>query len=310
MLAIEGVAKSYGDTLALDSLDLTVEPGEILGLLGPNGAGKTTLAQIVTSLVRPDAGHVRIGGFDVFKQKRSARSLVGYAPQELGLYSPLTARANLEFFGSLAGLRNKDLRDAVERVSAAVELHAFMDAKIQTLSGGQKRRVHVACALIGDPPLLLLDEPTAGVDIGTRKAMVESVRELAGRGIAVCYCTHYIPEVESLKCGVAILHRGRLLARSSVENLVASEGHASIELVFGDDFEIALDFPNATRNGRTITVATNDPEGLLPHILNNVTSRNKLKAVNIVRPSLEEVFLDLTGTRSFEHSENQPEFQI
>src|SRR5215218_8626812 len=176
LLEIRSLAKSYGDVCALEDVDLDLAEGEILGLLGPNGAGKTTLISIVAGLWAPDRGTVRVGGIDVRSDPTGARALMGIAPQDLGVYLPLTVRNNLRFFGRMVGLRGRDLTGRVEEVADALELTGLFDRKAQQLSGGEQRRLHTAMALLHRAPLLLLDEPTAGVDVATRNRLLDLVR--------------------------------------------------------------------------------------------------------------------------------------
>src|ERR1035437_1143133 len=181
-----GVTKRYGDNVALNDVDLDIRPGEILGLLGPDGAGKTTLVSIAAGLLRADAGTVKVCGIDVRRDPVGARRRLGLAPQELGVYPLLSVRENLVFFGEMAGLRSHQLRRRIEEVADDLDLGTFIDRKAQFLSGGEKRRLHTAMALIPRPALLLLDEPTTGVDVATRAHLIQVVRKLAAEGAAVC----------------------------------------------------------------------------------------------------------------------------
>jgi ABC-2 type transport system ATP-binding protein len=230
-LIIENLRKSYGSVDALAGVDLEVGAGEIVALLGPNGAGKTTLVSIVAALLRPDSGQVRVSGIDPHAHPQEARRHLGLAPQETGVYPVLSARENLRFFGGLGGLEESDLRRRVEEVAEAFELSPLLDRQAQTLSGGQRRRLHTAMALMHNPSLLLLDEPTAGVDVEARAHLMGVVRGLADAGAAILYSTHYLAEVEELNASVAILDRGRIIARDSLRSLIRSHGRPRIELV-------------------------------------------------------------------------------
>jgi len=230
-LIIENLSKSYGSVTALAGVDLEIGAGEIVALLGPNGAGKTTLVSIVAALLQPDSGQVRINGVDPHAHPQKARRHLGVAPQETGVYPVLSARDNLRFFGSLAGLGKGDLRRRIEEVAKAFELSRLLDRQAQTLSSGERRRLHTAMALMHSPSLLLLDEPTAGVDVEARAHLMEVVRGLADAGAAIVYSTHYLAEVEELDASVAILDRGRIVARDSVRGLIRSHGRSRIELV-------------------------------------------------------------------------------
>jgi ABC-2 type transport system ATP-binding protein len=189
VLRAEGLRKRYGDQIALDGFDLTVEQGEITGLLGHNGAGKTTFVEVVTGLVRPDAGRVSTVG------------RIGYAPQEIALYPTLTVRENLRLFAALAGERR---RGAIVELAEELHLADSLDRPTGVLSGGQRRRTQAATALVGDPPLILLDEPTAGADPETRTALLAAVRARARSGAVIVYTTHYLPELVELDATLAV----------------------------------------------------------------------------------------------------------
>ena len=220
MLSAQGLVKRYGSRAALDGFDLEVKAGEITGLVGHNGAGKTTFVEIVTGLVRPDCGRVRIGGVDALREPRAARRMIGISPQEQALYVSATARDNLRLFGALAGLRRSALTSAIDRVSEELQLTAVLDQRIGLLSGGQRRRTQAATALIGDPRLLLLDEPTAGADPETRGALLAAVRARAEAGAAVVYTTHYLPELADLGATLAVAQAGKVIARGSQHILI------------------------------------------------------------------------------------------
>jgi ABC-2 type transport system ATP-binding protein len=220
MLVASGLVKRYGDRPALDGFDLTVSAGEITGLVGHNGAGKTTFLEIVTGLVRADAGRVTVGGIDALRDSRRARRLIGVAPQEQALYVTATVHDNLRLFGALAGLRGARLRQAIEQVASQLRLSEVLGQRTGLLSGGQRRRTQAAVALIGEPRLLLLDEPTAGADPETRQALLAAVRNRAAAGVAVVYTTHYLPELADLGATLAVARAGRVIARGSQQSLM------------------------------------------------------------------------------------------
>jgi len=221
MLAAHGVVKRYGARRALDGFDLTVQAGEIVGLIGHNGAGKTTFVEVVTGVVRPDEGQVSVGGVDVRRDPRGARRHVGVAPQALALYISATAGENLRLFAALAGLHGRAQHQAVAQVAEEMQLTGVLSQRAGLLSGGQQRRIQAAAALIGDAPLLLLDEPTAGADPQTRAALLEAVRVRAARGAAVLYTTHYLPELTDLGATLAVARAGRVIARGSQQSLLS-----------------------------------------------------------------------------------------
>ena len=220
MLEAINLRKRYGAVTALDGFDLTIAAGEIVGLIGHNGAGKTTFAEVVTGLVRADEGQVRVDGIDAGRFARTARAHIGYAPQELGLYPTATLRQNLALFGRLNGLRRRGLAGAIEATADDLALTEVLDRPVGLLSGGQKRRAQAATALLHEPPVLLLDEPTAGADPVTRDALLAVVAARARSGAAVCYTTHYLPELDQLQATIAVAERGRVIARGDQATLL------------------------------------------------------------------------------------------
>jgi ABC-2 type transport system ATP-binding protein len=297
MLEARGLRKSYGARSALGGVDLDIAAGEIVGLLGPNGAGKTTLVSILAGLIRPDAGSVTIASIDALAHPRRIRPLLGLAPQETGLYPTLTCRENLQFFAELAGLRGRRLRIAVDEVAAALQLTDLMDRRAQHLSGGERRRLHTALALVNRPPLVLLDEPTTGADVQTRAQLLHFVGELAADGVAILYSTHYLTEIEQLGVSVVILDQGRVIVRGSVAELVAAHDTNVVELTFTGPVPPlrACSVPTET-DGSVLRVHTAEPGVVTAAILEDLGARaNELRSLRIVQPSLESVYLELTG---------------
>jgi ABC-2 type transport system ATP-binding protein len=298
-LIVQGVRKRYGDVVALDGVSLGVEPGEIVGLLGSNGAGKTTLVSLVSGLRRPDSGSIHVGGVDVVRAPRAARALVGVAPQTNGLYEVLTVRQNLAFFGELCGLRRRELARRIDELAGALLLTALLDRPVASLSGGETRRAHTAIALVGRPPLLLLDEPTVGADIETRAALLHVVRMLAEQGSAVVYSTHYLPEVEVLGASVAMLDHGRLIARGAVDALVAQHGAAMAELHFdGGAPTCAVEGVDVSADGDVLRVSAPNPAAAAAHVI-ALLGRDaaRLRGIEVLHANLDSVFLALTGRR-------------
>ena len=301
VLEISGLRKAYGSNTALDGVDLHIEAGEICALLGPNGAGKSTLVSIVSGLLRPDAGTVMINGIDAVARRDDVRSFLGVASQELAIYPTTSVRDNLIMFGQLAGLKRKLLAERIADAAERMDLTALLDRQARHLSGGEKRRLHTAIALLGRPRLLLLDEPTAGVDVSTRAQMVESIRQLASEeGCAVCYSTHYLGEVEDLHASVAILDHGRIITRGPIDELVREHARSAVELIFetppadldlGGDLDLEVD-------GSTLRIYGDNPAKIAAEVLPRLEAgRDGLRAVEFVTPSLEAVFLGLTGRR-------------
>ncbi|HZD22903.1 MAG TPA: ABC transporter ATP-binding protein [Acidimicrobiia bacterium] len=297
-LQIESLTKTYDDVIALDGVSLVVEPGEVVGLLGPNGAGKTTLVSIVLGLRRPDSGTVDVMGVDAVAHPGKARRHIGFAPQDLGIYPIDTVRQNLSLFGELSGLRGAGLAAGIDEVAEALRLSDLMDRKAAELSGGQKRRLHTAIALLNRPDLILLDEATTGADVETRSALIGVVKGLAAGGSAVVYSTHYLGEVEALDARVVILDHGRVLADGSVGGLISRNGGAFVELVFTGHPPIVQGRWDVTVDGNTVRVAVDDPGQALGPLFDSLGSgTKKLENVTLVTPSLETVFMSLTGRR-------------
>jgi ABC-2 type transport system ATP-binding protein len=308
VLEVRELRKAYGTVQALRGVDLDVAAGEIVGLLGPNGAGKTSLVSIVAGLRRPDAGQVRVDGGD--PTDRQVRRAIGLAPQELGIYSPLTVRQNLELMADLALLRGAARTARVEQVAELFALGPLLGRTCSRTSGGEKRRLHSAMALIHAPRLVLLDEPTTGVDVRTRTQVLDAVRDLAAQGAAVCYSTHYLPEVEALGASVCVLEHGTVVARGTVAELVAQHGGSAVQLRFR---ATAPEVPagwEGTRDREVLTLRCVDPAAQAPSALAAVgPAREELVAMEILRPSLESVFLAVTGRRYSEDPGATPDVE-
>jgi ABC-2 type transport system ATP-binding protein len=222
MLIAEGLLKSYGPTAALNGFDLRISAGEVVGLIGRNGAGKSTFAAVAAGLVRPDRGGVRIDGIDIARDRRHALARLGLAGQQLALYPTATVAENLRIFGGLHDLRGRRLRERIDQVAASMGLTELLPRRVSRLSGGQQRRTHAAVALLHRPAVLLLDEPTVGADPASRQALLDTVRAQADTGTAVCYTTHYLPELDLLRATVALADAGRVVFRGTRAELLAT----------------------------------------------------------------------------------------
>src|SRR5215472_18242876 len=219
MIEVEQLRKQYGDFTAVEDVSFAAHPGEIFGLLGPNGAGKTTSIGCISSLLSPTSGRVRVMGHDVATDGIAARRSIGVVPQEIALYDDLSARENLSYWGGAQGLRGGELRD---RIRAVLELTGLLDrAKepVKQFSGGMKRRLNFACGIVHQPKVLLLDEPTVGVDPQSRVRLLELVREQVGTGTCVLYTTHYMEEAQDLCDRIAIIDHGTLLSMGTLDEL-------------------------------------------------------------------------------------------
>jgi ABC-2 type transport system ATP-binding protein len=298
MLHVRDLRKAYGQVEALRGVDLAVAAGEIVALLGPNGAGKTTLVSIVAGLRRADSGAVEVDGIDARTRSAEVRRHIGLAPQDTGIYPVVTVRRNLMLFGELAGLRRRELKQRIDEVAEALDITDLLDRQAGKLSGGQKRRVHTAVAMLHRPKLLLLDEATTGADVETRGRILELVRSLAAEGSAVLYSTHYLAEVETLDSIVVILDRGQVIARGRTHELVTAHAEPVVELAFdGPVPDISGgSLGAATTVDDRLRIATPDPAATLVDVLPRVP-HGTLTSVEIIRPNLEAVYLALAGRR-------------
>jgi len=282
VLEIEGLVKSYGELEVLRGVDLRVRSGEVVALLGSNGAGKSTLVSIVAGLRSADSGRLLVDGLDASANRAAVSRRLGLAPQDLGIYPTLTVARNLRLFGELAGLRGRRLTRRVDATAQALSLTTLLDRPAGHLSGGQKRRLHTAMALVHEPDLVFLDEPTVGADVRTRSEIVAAVAALAERGAAVVYATHYLAEVEDLGARVAVLEGGRIVADAPVAELVAEHGRT----------EAVLSFDNRP----PLRLADPDPGAAVARTLASLGPESRhLRDVEIVRPGLDHAFLALTG---------------
>ncbi len=275
MLRLDGLHKRFGTTHAVRGLSFAAERGEVLGFLGPNGAGKSTTIGMIAGAIRPDAGRVDIDGGG--PDQPAARARLGVAPQSLALYDELSARENLRFFASLYGLSRAAARARADLLLQRVELLTRADDRVAGFSGGMKRRLNLAAALVHDPQIVLLDEPTAGVDPQSRNQILGLVQALAAEGKTVVYCTHYMEEAQRLCTRVAIVDHGALLQLDTVDALIARHGGRSIVEVRRGDADTRVETDDPVREAAAQPAAGGAPQ------------------LRTDRPSLESVFLNLTG---------------
>lgn len=303
LLRVQGLVKSFGAIRAVDSVSFEVRPGEIYGLLGPNGAGKTTSISMIAGLLKPDAGEVTVAGTPFWSDPQRAKSIMGVVPQELAIYEELSGRENLEFWGRMAGLSSSDAKGrAVELLEALTLTDRAKDA-VKTYSGGMKRRINLGCALLHRPKLLLLDEPTVGIDPQARLNILEFIRELRASGTAILYTTHYLEEAEALCQRIGIIDHGRLLAEGTLKELQERLGGDRLFVLEADLKDTSPDawdgfhqrFRVIQKTERQLVVAAadvRDPSECLKDLLDLPV---RVENVTLKRPSLNDVFLQLTG---------------
>ena len=280
MITIEKLTKVYGEVKAVEDLNLVVHPGEIFGFLGPNGAGKTTTIRILTTLTKPTSGHARINGFDVLKEPLQVKRVIGVVQQHLSLDRDLTVRENMELHARLHHLKPSERRQRITELLDYVELTTQSNRIVEDLSGGMKRRLMIARALIHHPKLLFLDEPTIGLDAQTRRRLWELIRHMNHDGTTVLLTTHYIEEAEALCGRVGIIHQGHLIALGSPLELRQRLGLVTLETLSNNKDTHYTYFPDRA-------AATSYAQGLPPDI----------KTIIVRESNLEDVFVELTGRK-------------
>lgn len=235
IIKIESLSKKYkdADQYSLNDVSLDINEGEIFGLLGPNGAGKTTLISMLCGLVKPTSGHFSIDGLDYQHHSSKIKKIIGVVPQEYALYPTLTARENLLYFGSMYGLKGSDLKDKVIETLDLLGLLKFADKQVETFSGGMKRRVNLIAGILHKPKVLFLDEPTVGVDVQSKNAIIEYLKLLNQNGTSIIYTSHHLAEAEDFCTNIAILDRGQIYAKGTPSTLIDSTENArNLEDVF------------------------------------------------------------------------------
>jgi ABC-2 type transport system ATP-binding protein len=304
VLACRDLRKRFGDLVALDGVSFDVAPGEMYGLLGPNGAGKTTTISIVCGLLEADAGEVVVAGRPLTTRSVAAKAAIGYVPQELAVYPDLSGRENLRFFARLYGLTGADAARRVDEVLDVIGLADRAKDLAREYSGGMQRRLNIGLGLLHRPSLLVLDEPTVGVDPQSRNAILEQVERLSGEGMAVLYTTHYMEEAERLCDRIGVIDRGRLAAEGTRRELVALVGGRDrVTLAGTGDLDAAARAAARSERVETASVregglelVVTDARALLPELLARVAGAGvAVASVEVHEPNLEAVFLHLTG---------------
>jgi len=304
VIEVAGLRKNYGDLTAVNGLSFTAPPGAIFGLLGPNGAGKSTTIGCISGLLRPTAGHIRVRGHDVVTDGLAARRSLGLVPQEIALYEEVSATENLRYWGGAYGLGGEALKS---RIPEVLELCSLLDRArepVKRFSGGMKRRLNFACGVLHRPQVLLLDEPTAGVDAQSRMKLLELVRAEAAAGTCVLYTTHYMEEAEQLCDHLAVVDHGELIAQGTMAELRAETEERDVLRLAGTFGETGIREALAAMDGVEITQAESEQLTLvlkeasrrLPQILAAVTAAGgEIRETTLTQPSLENLFIKLTG---------------
>ncbi|MBV8036081.1 ABC transporter ATP-binding protein [Roseateles sp.] len=300
VLVARGLRKAYGDRVAVQEVSLTLRPGEVLGLLGPNGAGKSTTVGMICGLTPPDAGSVTLsGGVSLASDEAGYKRRIGLVPQDIALYEELPARMNLELFGALYGMPPALIRNRADEVLAMVGLSDRAKDRPSTFSGGMKRRLNIACALIHDPEVLLLDEPTAGVDPQSRNAIFDNLERLKATGKALIYTTHYMEEAERLADRIVIVDHGRVVASGTQAQLYALLPAAQtlhVELASEPDEAALAGLAGVKRVGQRLDASVADVGRDTGPLLAALVARGiRVRGLASARATLEDVFLHLTG---------------
>jgi ABC-2 type transport system ATP-binding protein len=299
VLELVGLGKDYGDRTAVKSVDLAVHQGEIFGLLGPNGAGKTTTISAACGVITPSRGTARVGGHDLQRDAFAAKRLIGLVPQDLAIYEDLSAQQNLAFFGQLYKLAGDELAARIDWALGIAELTDRRHEIVKTFSGGMKRRLNLVIGVLHKPRLLILDEPTVGVDPQSRRHIFESIRALRDQGMTIIYTSHYMEEVEELCDRVAIMDAGQVVASGTLAELSAAHGGGDVHVELDgtpeqlDAAAAAVVEHGATRNGTALSFA--HPERLAPIVSAIEATGARVTRVGARRTDLETVFLALTG---------------
>jgi ABC-2 type transport system ATP-binding protein len=303
----EGLVKLYGNTRALDGLNLTVPAGTVYGLLGPNGAGKTTAVRVLATLIRPDAGHARVLGADVVDHAAQVRTTIGLTGQYAALDEYLSGRANLVMIGQLSRLTARAARKRADELLERFDLTKAASRAVKTYSGGMRRRLDLAASLIGHPAVLFLDEPTTGLDPGARALMWEIVRQLVADGTTLLLTTQYLDEADQLASRIAVIDTGRVIAEGTPAELKASIGGQRLLLTLADESDAAVaaevlapfaTSPVLSPNGssRLLEVPVAATDGLATEVVRVLdTAGVKVSDIAVRGASLDDVFLTLTG---------------
>jgi len=306
ILEVNNLVKKYGDFTAVKGISFDIKEGEIFSLLGPNGAGKTTTISMLSTLYAPTAGDATVGGHSITKDPMAVKHLIGVVPQEIALYEDLTAYENLVFWGQMYGLSGKPLTSRVDEVLEQIGLTDRARNKVKTYSGGMKRRVNIGVGLLHKPRLLFMDEPTVGIDPQSRRAILDTVKDLNRQGMTLLYTTHYMEEAQELSDRVGIIDHGELIALGTQEELTQQVGQTETLILHigeNDDAEALAkslegirDVREAIANDHEVSVITQEAEAVLAPVVTKANERGiKIRSIDIREPNLEAVFLHLTG---------------
>lgn len=302
---VKGLKKYFGDIKAVAGVDFAIKKGEIFSLLGPNGAGKTTIINMVSGLFPPDAGDATLMGFSITKQSLKAKACLGVVPQEVALYTDLSAYENLMFWGKMYDLRGAALKQRVDEVLNLIGLTDRAKGIVKKYSGGMQRRVNIGIALLHMPQVIIMDEPTVGIDPQSRRHILDNVLELNKKGMTVLYTTHYMEEAQQLSDYIAIMDHGKIIAHGTHDELVKMVGEQTRVDLFlsGDGYKLLKSWQKikgvshvSQSEDEKVTLLVEDSNVVLPKLFESANQHDvRISSVDIREPNLEAVFLHLTG---------------
>lgn len=304
MLKVENLYKSFGNINAVDGVSFEVNKGEIFGLLGPNGAGKSTTISMISTLLPPSRGEILYEGESIIKDPKTIRKRLGVVPQDIALYPTLTGYENLRFWGSIYGLKGAELKKRINEVSDIIELNGRLKDRVDKYSGGMKRRLNIGAALLHRPELLIMDEPTVGIDPQSRNHILDTVLELNRQGITIIYTSHYMEEVQYLCNEICIMDEGKIIASGNQQELVEmvqekTQINIKLDNMDNDIIEKLKDIQGVF-DGKIVEDAIclygENADTLLAEIMGKVSESGLLiQSIDVKKPNLEAVFLHLTG---------------
>jgi ABC-2 type transport system ATP-binding protein len=303
-IQVQDLHKNFGDVYAVQGVSFDVQAGEIFSLLGPNGAGKSTILSMLSCLLEPTQGDALVMGHSILRDQMAVKAAIGVIPQEVALYEDLSARENLNFWGKMYGLRGVPLRQRVDEVLEVIGLTERQKGRVGKFSGGMKRRLNIGIALLHKPQVIVMDEPTVGIDPQTRRNILDNVKELNRRGMTVLYTTHYMEEAQELSDHIAIMDQGQVIAQGTHDELVKIVGELDrIDLTINAEPDRVLEQWRATEGvyqvsavDGQLTLLVDDSNLVLPRLFESATRVGvRITSVEIQEPNLEAVFLHLTG---------------
>lgn len=304
VIEIDKLVKKFDDFVAIDNISLSIDEGEIYGLLGPNGAGKSTTISTICGLVRPSSGDIKIMGTSIKKHDVNIKRKIGLVPQKIAIYEDFTAKENISFFGELYGLRGRELKEAVERALEFVGLKEVKNKKSKEYSGGMLRRLNIACAIVHNPKIIIMDEPTVGIDAQSRNHILDSIKKLNEEGTTIIYTSHYMEEVESICTQIAIIDHGKVIVEGTKDELKSIvDDKKTLSLTLNSYEEINIEEIKSIKgvlsvyqDDNLVTINTSKNVNNLDKIINYFT-RNEISIGDIGyrEVTLETVFLTLTG---------------